>query len=91
MVATEVNLTPRSETLAGSEKREGGKNNWNDHKRTITVWLVFLFALWVILTTVVAVIGRHSKSRKTSQPPVIAAVAKFDPEPASVHSSSKAV
>jgi hypothetical protein len=74
MVATEVNLTPRSETLAGTEKSEGGKNNW-DHKSMVTVWLVLLFALWVVLTTALAVIGRHSKSRKTPQPPVIAAVA----------------
>jgi hypothetical protein len=69
------NLTPHSERLAGSKKSEGGKNNWNDHKSMVTVWLVLLLALWVVLTTALAVIGRHSKSRKTPQPPVLAAVA----------------
>ena len=54
------------------------------HKSMVTVWLVVLLALWVVLTTALAVIGRHSKSRKkTPQPPVIADVAMFDPKPAS--------
>ena len=46
-----------------------------DHRSMVTVWLVLLFALWVVLTTALAVIGRHSKSKKTPQPRVIAAVA----------------
>jgi len=66
------NLTP-SERLAGSKKSEGGKNNWSDHKSMVTVWLIVLFALWVVLTTALAVTAGHSKSRKTLQPPVIAA------------------
>jgi hypothetical protein len=53
------------------------------HKSMITVWLVLLFALWIVLTAALAVIGRHGKSRKTPQPPVIAAVTKFDPKPKS--------
>ena len=69
------NFTPHSESLVGSKKSAGGKNNWNDHKSMVTGWLVLLFVLWVVLTTALAVIGRHSKSRKTPQPPVIAAVA----------------
>ena len=68
------NPTPRSESLAGRKKREGGKNKGNDHKSMITLWLVLLFALWVVLTTALAVTTRHSKSRNTLQPPVIAAV-----------------
>ena len=68
------NLTPRSESLAGSKKSEGGKNNRNDHKSLVNFWLVVLFALWVVLTTALALTARHSKSRKTLQPPVIAAV-----------------
>jgi hypothetical protein len=40
----------------------------------VTIWLVVLFALWVVLTTALALTARHSKSRKTLQPPVIAAV-----------------
>ena len=68
------NLTPHSESLAGSTKSEGDKNNRNDHKSMVTLWLVLLFALWVVLTTALAVTARHSKSRKTLQPPVIAAV-----------------
>ena len=68
------NLTPHSESLAGSSKSERGKNNWNDHKNLVTLWLVVLFALWVVLTTALALTARHSKSRKTLQPPVIAAV-----------------
>ena len=68
------NLTPRSESLAGS-KSEGDENNLNDHKSMVTLWLVVLFALWVVLTTALAVTARHSKSRKTLEPPVIAAVA----------------
>ena len=63
------NLTPHSESLAGGKKGEGGKNNWNDHKSVVTLWLVVLFALWVVLTTALAVTARHSKSRKTLQPP----------------------
>ena len=69
------NLTPHSECLAGSKKSEGGKNNWNDHKSMVTLWLVVLFALWVVLTTALALTARHSESRKTLQPPVIGAVA----------------
>ena len=68
------NLTPHFESLAGG-KSEGGKKNWNDHKRLVTLWLVVLVALWVVLTTALAVTAGHSKSRKTLQPPVIAAVA----------------
>ena len=68
------NLTPHSESLAGSTKSEGDKNNRNAHKRMVTIWLVVLFALWVVLTTALALTARHSKSRKTLQPPVIAAV-----------------
>jgi hypothetical protein len=69
------NLTHHSESLAGSKKNEGGKVNWNDHKSVVTLWLVVLFALWVVLTTALAVTAGHSKSRKILQPPVIAAVA----------------
>ena len=69
------NLTPHSESLAGSKKSEGGKKNWNDHKSLVTLWLVVLVALWVVLTTALVVTVGHSKSRKTLQPPVIAAVA----------------
>ena len=58
------NLKPYSDKLAGKS-----------HKSMITLWLVVLFALWVVLTTALAVTARHSKSRKTLQPPVIAAVA----------------
>jgi hypothetical protein len=68
------NLTSHSECLAGRKKNEGGENNFNDHKSMVTLWLVVLFALWVVLTTALAVTARHSKSRKTLQPPVIAAV-----------------
>ena len=68
------NLTHHSESLAGS-KSEGDENNLNDHKSMVTLWLVVLFALWVVLTTALAVTARHSKSRKTLEPPVIAAVA----------------
>jgi len=68
------NLTPRSERLAGRKKSEGDKNKWNDHKSMVTLWLVVLFALWIVLTTALAVTARHNKSRKTLQPPVIAAV-----------------
>jgi len=63
------NLTTHSESLAGSKKSEGGKNNWNDHKSMVTLWLVLLFALWVVLTTALAVTASHTKSRKTLQPP----------------------
>jgi hypothetical protein len=45
------------------------------HKSMVTVWLVLLFALWVVLTTALAVIARHGKSRKTLQPPVIVRMA----------------
>jgi hypothetical protein len=69
------NLTPHSESLAGSKNSKGGKNNWNDHKSVVTLWLVVLFALWVVLTTALAVTARHGKSRKTLQPPVIVALA----------------
>ena len=68
------NLTLHSESLAGSKKSEVDKNKWNDHKSMVTLWLVVLFALWIVLTTALAVTARHSKSRKTLQPPVIAAV-----------------
>ena len=68
------NFTPHSESLAGRKKGEGGKNKWNDHQSMVTLWLVVLFALWVILTTALALTARHSKSRKTVQPPVIAAM-----------------
>ena len=67
------NLTPPSEGIAASENSEGGKNNWNDHKSMVTVWLLLLFALWVVLTTALAVIARHGEDRKTQPPSVIAA------------------
>ena len=67
------NPTSHYVSLAGSKKGEGGKNNWNDHKSMVTLWLVVLFALWIILTTALALTARHTKSRKTLQPPVIAA------------------
>jgi Trk-type K+ transport system membrane component len=69
------NFRPHSVNLPGSKKREGGQKGWSDHKSMVTLWLVVLFALWVVLTTALAVTARHSKSRKTLQPPVIAAVA----------------
>jgi hypothetical protein len=34
----------------------------------VTLWLVVLFALWVVLTTALALTARHSKSRETLQP-----------------------
>jgi len=71
------NLTPHSESLAGGKKGEGGKNNWNDHKSVVTLWLVVLFALWVVLTTALAVTARHSKSRKTLQPPAAIALESY--------------
>ena len=71
------NLTPHSESLAGSKKSEGGKNNWNDHKSMVTLWLVLLFALWVVLTTALAVTARHSKSKKTVQPPAAIALESY--------------
>ena len=69
------NFTHHSESLAGRKKNDGGTNNWNDHKSVVTLRLFVLFALWVVLTTALAVTAGHSKSRKTLQPPVIAAVA----------------
>jgi hypothetical protein len=66
------NLTPHPESLAGSKKSEGDKNNWNDHKSMVTLWLVVLFALWVVLTAALAVTARRIKTRKTLQPPAIA-------------------
>ena len=59
------NPTSHYVSLAGSKKGEGGKNNWNDHKSMVTLWLVVLFALWIILTTALALTARHTKSRKT--------------------------
>ena len=52
------NLKPYSDKLAGKS-----------HKSMITLWLVVLFALWVVLTTALAVTARHSKSRKTDGVP----------------------
>ena len=66
-------ISPPSEGIAASENSEGGKNNWNDHKSMVTVWLLLLFALWVVLTTALAVIARHGEGRKTQPPSVIAA------------------
>jgi hypothetical protein len=71
------NLTHHSERLAGTKKNEGGTNNWNDHKSVVTLWLVVLFALWVVLTTALAVTARHSKSRKTLQPPAAIALESY--------------
>ena len=71
------NLTPHCESLAGSKKSEGGKNNWNDHKSVVTLWLVVFFTLWVVLTTALAVTARHSKSRKTLQPPAAIALESY--------------
>ena len=77
IISENGNLTPHSESLAGRKKSDVGKKNWNDHKSTVTRWLVVLFALWVVLTMALAVTARHSKSRKTLQPPVRAAVVIF--------------
>jgi len=71
------NLTPHSESLPGARKKEGGKNNRNDHKSLVTLWLVVLFALWVVLTTALAATARHSKSRKTLQPPAAIALESY--------------
>jgi hypothetical protein len=47
----------------------------------VTLWLVLLFALWVVLTTALAVTARHSKSRKTLQPPAAIALESYSLSP----------
>src|SRR5215469_8171652 len=67
-------FTTHSVNLSGSKRSDGGQKDRNDHKSMVTLWLVVLFALWVVLTTALAVTARNSKSRKTLPPPVIGAV-----------------
>jgi hypothetical protein len=62
------NLTPQTEGLAGRKKSEGGNNNWNDHKSMVTLWLIVLFALWVVLTTALAVAASHRKIGRLYSP-----------------------
>jgi hypothetical protein len=71
------NLTPTLKASLAAKKKEGGKNNRNDHKSLVTLWLVVLFALWVVLTTALAATARHSKSRKTLQPPAAIALESY--------------